>query len=73
LKNEGTQQKKIRISSKLRDLLDSKMMQQILGPDKVFLLRLFVGVPFGINVKHLVGILLSHIKKVYLNLFTQIL
>ena len=48
-----TSETKVSLSTKLRDLLDSKIVQNLLGEDLVFLLRVFIGVPMGINAKNL--------------------
>eukprot|EP01119_Soliformovum_irregulare_P004941 TRINITY_DN1615_c3_g1_i1.p1 TRINITY_DN1615_c3_g1~~TRINITY_DN1615_c3_g1_i1.p1 ORF type:complete len:694 (+),score=255.05 TRINITY_DN1615_c3_g1_i1:153-2234(+) len=38
---------------KLREVLESVHLQDLLGPDKIYFLRIFVGVPFGINARNL--------------------
>jgi len=52
-KTKHNQIKKVRLSIKMRDLLESEIMQTTLGPNVIFLLRIFIAHPIGINVKNL--------------------
>ena len=52
-KTKHNQIKKVRLSTKMRVLLESEIMETTLGPDIIFLLRIFIAHPIGINVKNL--------------------
>lgn len=53
IKTKHNQIKKVRLSGRMRDLLESEIMESILGPDIIFLLRIFIFHPIGINIKNL--------------------
>ena len=48
----SSEKKKIKVSTKLREMLDNKKTHQLLGNEFVYLLRVFMGFPMGINVTH---------------------
>jgi hypothetical protein len=53
LKTKHNQIKKVRLPIKMRDLLESEIMATTLGTDIIYLLRLFIAHPIGINIKNL--------------------
>lgn len=53
IKTKHNQIKKVRLSYKMRDLLESEIMESVLGLDIIFLLRIFIFHPIGINIKNL--------------------